>query len=31
LNSHDEDFDAQAHTICQLYAKAALVQSDGDR
>lgn len=22
LNSHDEDFDAKAHTICQLYAKA---------
>jgi putative transposase len=21
LNSHDEDFDAKAHTICQLYAK----------
>src|SRR5207244_5788843 len=22
LNSHDEDFDAKAHTICQLYAQA---------
>lgn len=22
LNSHDEDFDTKAHTICQLYAKA---------
>jgi len=22
LNSHDEDFDAKAHSICQLYAKA---------
>jgi len=22
LNSHDEDFEAKAHTICQLYAKA---------
>src|SRR5262249_59771979 len=22
LNSHDEDFDAKAHTICPLYAKA---------
>ena len=21
LNSHDEDFDAKAHTICQLYAR----------
>ena len=29
LNSHDEDFDAKAHTICQLYAKALDYSSQG--
>lgn len=29
LNSHDEDFDAKAHTICQLYAKAFDSYSQG--
>ena len=29
LNSHDEDFDAKAHTICQLYAKALAYYSQG--
>src|SRR5437667_4557879 len=29
LNSHDEDFDAKAHTICQLYAKALASYEQG--
>jgi transposase len=29
LNSHDEDFDAKAHTICQLYIKALDYYSQG--
>src|SRR5207249_2701874 len=29
LNSHDEDFDAKAHTICQLYAKALAFYQQG--
>jgi transposase len=29
LNSHDEDFDAKAHTICQLYAKAIASYTQG--
>jgi len=29
LNSHDEDFDAKAHTICQLYAKALASYQQG--
>ena len=29
LNSHDEDFDAKAHTICQLYIKALNDHSQG--
>ena len=29
LNSHDEDFEAKAHTICQLYAKALGYYSQG--
>ena len=29
LNSHDEDFDAKAHTICQLYAKAIASYKQG--
>jgi transposase len=29
LNSHDEDFDAKAHTICQLYAKALTFYQQG--
>lgn len=29
LNSHDEDFDAKAHTICQLYAKALTFHQQG--
>ena len=28
LNSHDEDFDAKAQTICQLYAKASKSSSE---
>jgi transposase len=31
LNSHDEDFDAKAHTICQLYIKALDYYSQGRR
>jgi transposase len=29
LNSHDEDFDAKAHTICQLYATALAFYQQG--
>jgi transposase len=29
LNSHDEDFDAKAHTICQLYVKALEAYEQG--
>src|SRR5207247_893035 len=29
LNSHDEDFDAKAHTICQLYATALAFSQQG--
>ena len=29
LNSHDEDFDAKAHIICQLYAKALAYYAQG--
>jgi transposase len=29
LHSHDEDFDAKAHTICQLYAKALAFYQQG--
>ena len=29
LNSHDEDFDAKAQTICQLYAKALAAYQQG--
>jgi transposase len=29
LHSHDEDFDAKAHTICQLYAKALTFYQQG--
>lgn len=29
LHSHDEDFDAKAHTICQLYAKAIAAYEQG--
>jgi transposase len=29
LNSHDEEFDAKAHTICQVYAKALAAYGQG--